>query len=65
MPLYLYRCECGYELNISHSITEDPELKCSQCDGIMRRGISTPTVNFKGSGFYSTDKTQGGGVSRG
>jgi len=63
MPLYYYECVCGHYMNVSHSITEDPELKCTDCGEMMKRKFSAPAISFKGKGFYSTD--QGGGSSRG
>jgi len=49
-------------MHVTHSITEDPEIKCTDCGEMMGRKMSAPSVSFKGSGFYSTD--QGGGVAR-
>ena len=63
MPLYYYECECGRYMHITHSIKEDPEIKCSECGKTMGRKVSVPSISFKGSGFYSKD--QGGGSSRG
>lgn len=59
MPLYKYECACGQILHISHTITEEPEIECNNCDGMMERKIEgVGGINFKGTGFYSTD--QGG-----
>lgn len=58
MPLYEYVCECGHRLTVTHTITEDPEITCSNCKGGMRRTFGSPTVSFKGSGFYSSDKNK-------
>jgi len=59
MPLYTYSCSCGDEIEIVHSITEDPEIACGICDEPMKRKIGNiGGVRFKGNGFYSTD--QGG-----
>ena len=60
MAMYTYECACGQVLEISHNITEDPEIECNNCDGMMyRKIVPIGGVSFKGSGFYKTD--QGGG----
>jgi len=51
----LYECKCGRKLEISHTITEDPEINCNECEGKMQRKITgVGAINFKGKGFYST-----------
>lgn len=60
MPEYIYRCaECGNFRNIKHGISEDPDIKCSQCGNAMQRRPMTVAVSFKGDGFYSKDKNNG------
>lgn len=56
MPTYSYECECGQILDITHSMFDEPDIECDNCDSMMRRKLSAPIVTFKGSGFYSTDK---------
>jgi len=52
----LYECKCGRKLEISHTITEDPEINCNECEGKMQRKITgVGAINFKGNGFYSKD----------
>jgi putative FmdB family regulatory protein len=55
MPTYTYKSVCGSTMVVTHSINEDPKLVCSNCAGAMTRAIEVPVVQFKGSGFYSTD----------
>lgn len=56
MPIYTYECACGQVLEIQHSMKEDPDIECDNCDGMMQRKPSVPQIQFKGKGFYSTDK---------
>lgn len=56
MPTYDYECACGQILEIQHSITDEPDIECNNCDGMMQRKISVPEIRFNGKGFYSTDK---------
>jgi putative FmdB family regulatory protein len=61
MPTYLYRCSCGNQREIWHGIKESPLIECNECRGDMTRGFIAPAVQFKGSGFYSTDKAKSSG----
>jgi len=58
VPTYTYECACGRALDVRHSIHEEPEFECDNCGGPMERVIAAPAVQFKGSGFYSTDKAK-------
>ena len=56
MPLYEYACEkCGERLEILQKISDPPYTHCPKCGGEMRKLISSPAIQFKGSGFYKTD----------
>jgi predicted nucleic acid-binding Zn ribbon protein len=65
MPLYVYRCvETGEEQELSMKISEvasaDPGWDESINGGPTlhwRRVYTPPAVQFKGSGFYSTDNS--------
>jgi predicted nucleic acid-binding Zn ribbon protein len=39
---------------------EEPDIKCPQCGGEMRRVIHPVGIVFKGSGFYATDSRRSG-----
>lgn len=56
MPLYEYQClSCG---NVSEAIQRmsDPPLStCDQCGGELKKLLSAPAFQFKGSGWYVTD----------
>lgn len=59
MPLYEYKCsKCGYSFEILHKVTDVPLKKCIKCGGPVKKLISPPTLQFKGSGWYVTDYTQ-------
>lgn len=56
MPLYEYRCkQCGHRFEKIQSFSAPEEKVCPVCKGEVERLISAPAVQFKGSGFYSTD----------
>ena len=54
MPKYDYKCDdCGTQIEFERGLGEDREPSC--CNNTMIRQWSSFTVQFKGSGFYSTD----------
>ena len=56
MPLYEYECtKCGERLEILQKISDPPYSRCPKCGGQMRKLLSAPAIQFKGSGFYKTD----------
>ena len=56
MPLYEYRCTaCDHRFEKIQSFNAPDEKECPVCHGEVERLISAPAVQFKGSGFYSTD----------
>jgi putative FmdB family regulatory protein len=61
MPIYGYRCsECGHELEVRQSMSDEPLKVCGDCGGQLRKLLYPVGVQFKGSGFYSTDYKNGG-----
>jgi len=62
MPLYEYECEsCGSRLEHIHQKFSDPLLEeCPKCGGKLRKLISSPAFQFKGSGWYVTDYARKG-----
>lgn len=57
MPTYLYYCELCGDKEIKQSITEKPHKNCPDCGSPeFKKKFATASVQFKGSGFYSTDK---------
>jgi putative FmdB family regulatory protein len=62
LPLYEYRCEaCQKRFEVIRKFS-DPELEvCTQCGkGPVQRLMSSPAIQFKGSGWYITDYSQKG-----
>lgn len=46
---YVYRCpDCGSERVITHAMTADPLVVCSECGGHMRRRPQNVKVNWGG-----------------
>lgn len=62
MPLYEYECEaCGQRFELIRKYS-DPEVDtCARCGkGPVRRLLSSPAIQFKGTGWYITDYSQKG-----
>ena len=61
MPLYEYECDaCGGRFEVIQKFSEMTE-QCRTCGkGPVRRLMSSPAIQFKGSGFYITDYAQKG-----
>ena len=56
MPLYEYECDaCGHRFEKIQKFSDAREDTCPKCGGIVRKLISSPAIQFKGSGFYITD----------
>ncbi len=60
MPIYGYRCtQCGHELEVFQSMSAEPLRVCPECGGPLRKLLYPVGVQFKGSGFYTTDYKSG------
>ena len=61
MPLYEYECDaCGGRFEVIQKFSETTE-QCRRCGkGPVRRLMSSPAIQFKGSGWYITDYAQKG-----
>ena len=56
MPLYEYQCTvCGERTEILQRVSDPPYAHCPKCGGDVKKLISSPAIQFKGSGFYKTD----------
>jgi putative FmdB family regulatory protein len=56
VPVYEYACtECGEQLEVRQSFTDEALTVCPACEGRLRKVLSPVGVVFKGSGFYRTD----------
>ena len=61
MPLYEYQCEsCAHRFERIQKFSDPPVETCPQCGGAVRKLLSSPAIQFKGSGFYITDYGKGG-----
>ena len=57
MPLYEYRCEaCDHQFEIIQKFSDEPVSVCPSCGrGPVVKLLSSPAIQFKGSGWYITD----------
>lgn len=56
MPLYEYKCQkCASVFEVIQKISEPPLTECPKCGGRLKKVLSAPAIQFKGSGFYITD----------
>jgi putative FmdB family regulatory protein len=56
MPLYEYECEaCSHRFEVIQKFSDPPIEKCPKCGGAVRKLLSSPAIQFKGSGWYITD----------
>jgi putative FmdB family regulatory protein len=60
MPIYEYVCQsCGKKTEVLQRIKERPLKICPHCGGKLKKAISAPAIQFKGSGWYVTDYARG------
>jgi putative FmdB family regulatory protein len=65
LPTYEYLCtECGDRREVVQSFTEPSLTTCQVCGGKLRKVIFPVGIQFKGSGFYSTDRRASQPMSR-
>jgi len=56
MPLYEYECErCGHRFEVIQKFSDPLVEACPVCGGAVRKLMSSPAIQFKGSGWYITD----------
>jgi putative FmdB family regulatory protein len=70
MPIYEYQClSCGNKLEQLQNLSDPPLTVCPTCSGELKKLISSPAFQFKGTGWYVTDyagkKGSGGGEGGG
>ncbi len=64
MPLYEFRCEsCGHETETILLFSDPLPTICETCGGPLKKLLSAPAVQFKGSGFYLTDYGRAGSAA--
>jgi putative FmdB family regulatory protein len=62
MPLYEYECDaCGARFELIRKFSDPPAETCKKCGaGPVRKLVSSPAFQFKGSGWYITDYARKG-----
>ena len=56
MPLYEYQCEsCAHRFERIQKFSDPPIETCPACGGPVKKLLSSPAIQFKGSGWYITD----------
>jgi putative FmdB family regulatory protein len=61
MPLYEYECEsCGATFEVIQKFSDQSVDTCRTCAGKVRRLLSAPAIQFKGTGWYITDYARKG-----
>jgi len=56
MPLYEYECDtCGHRFEVIQKFSDALIDKCPSCGSTVHKLISSPAIQFKGSGWYITD----------
>ena len=63
MPLYEYRCDaCGHRFEQIQKFSDPPVDVCPSCgERKVQKLLSSPAIQFKGSGWYITDYARKGG----
>lgn len=55
--VYTFRCrKCAQDVEVEHKINEPHPKTHKGCGGQLVRKFQAPSVVYKGSGFYTTDK---------
>jgi len=62
VPLYEYECDaCGCRFELIQKFSDPPPEICKECGkGPVHRLLSSPAIQFKGTGWYVTDYAQKG-----
>jgi putative FmdB family regulatory protein len=65
MPLYEYRCDaCGRRFEKIQKFSDAPLETCELCGkGPVHKLMSSPAIQFKGSGWYITDYAKKGSAT--
>ena len=62
MPIFAYRCgACGFEKDALQKRSDPPLTQCPSCgEDALRKQVTAPAFQLKGSGWYATDFRDGG-----
>lgn len=56
MPLYEYECDaCQHRFEVIQKFSDAPIETCPKCGSAVRKLMSSPAIQFKGTGWYITD----------
>ena len=56
MPLYEYQCDaCSHRFERIQKFSDPHADTCPKCGGAVHKLLSSPAIQFKGSGWYITD----------
>jgi putative FmdB family regulatory protein len=66
MPLYEYQCDACHKVTERIQKFSDPPMEvCPACGGPVKKLLSSPAIQFKGSGWYITDYARKSGNGSG
>ena len=61
MPLYEYECDaCHHRFEVIQKYSDPPIGTCPKCGSPVQKLLSSPAIQFKGSGWYITDYARAG-----
>ena len=61
MPLYEYQCDaCAHRFEVIQKFSDSPIDVCPKCGGAVKKLLSSPAIQFKGTGWYITDYARSG-----
>ncbi len=61
MPLYEYEClGCEKRFEVIQKFSDDLLTVCEDCGGKLKKLLSPPAIQFKGTGWYVTDYARSG-----
>ena len=61
MPLYEYQCDaCAHRFEVIQKYSDAPVEVCPKCGGVVKKLLSSPAIQFKGTGWYITDYARAG-----
>jgi putative FmdB family regulatory protein len=55
MPLYEYLCETCGRFELIRKFSDEPLQSCPTCGKPVEKLLSSPAIQFKGTGWYVTD----------
>ena len=66
MPLYEYECDaCHHRFEVIQKYSDPPIATCPKCGSPVQKLLSSPAIQFKGSGWYITDYARAGKTDSG